>query len=121
MFRLNQFIAKPRFTTLFQLPLRTYENSNVLQKRDNSTLMADPNDVADRMIRFVALHDKTLNPSKITLGSTYQSLGLNDLDTAEILLWAEREFDVWIPDEDCEKQLTVGDTVNWLCANFFTK
>lgn len=36
------------------------------------------------------------------------------LETVEIVLWAEREFDLKIPDEDVANLATIGALVNYL-------
>jgi NADH dehydrogenase (ubiquinone) 1 alpha/beta subcomplex 1 len=55
-------------------------------KRDNSEYFADPKNVGERVIRLIALHDNVRDPIGITLNSTFEQLGLNDLDTVEIFL-----------------------------------
>lgn len=41
-------------------------------------------------------------------------LGADSLDTVELIMEFEKEFDVTIPDEDAEKISTVGDAVDYL-------
>jgi len=41
-------------------------------------------------------------------------LGADSLDTVELIMEFEKEFDVSIPDEDAENIATVGDAVNYL-------
>lgn len=41
-------------------------------------------------------------------------LGADSLDTVELIMEFEKEFDVTIPDEDAEKIATVGDAVSYL-------
>ena len=41
-------------------------------------------------------------------------LGADSLDTVELIMEFEKEFDVTIPDEDAEKISTVGDAVSYL-------
>ena len=41
-------------------------------------------------------------------------LGADSLDTVELIMEFEKEFDVTIPDEDAEKIATVGDAVTYL-------
>ena len=43
-------------------------------------------------------------------------LGADSLDTVELIMEFEKEFDVTIPDEDAEKIATVGDAVTYLSA-----
>ena len=41
-------------------------------------------------------------------------LGADSLDTVELIMEFEKEFDITIPDEDAEKISTVGDAVDYL-------
>lgn len=41
-------------------------------------------------------------------------LGADSLDTVELIMEFEKEFDVTIPDEDAEQIATVGDAINYL-------
>ena len=41
-------------------------------------------------------------------------LGADSLDTVELIMALEEEFNVEIPDEDAEKMVTVGDSLNYL-------
>ena len=41
-------------------------------------------------------------------------LGADSLDTVELIMEFEKEFNVTIPDEDAEKIITVGDALNYL-------
>ena len=84
--------------------------------------MADPIDVAERLIRLISLHDNLkVNPSEIVPGNTFEEIGLNDLDMVEVLLGAEREFDLELSDDACESFTTINDIVEHLARNFYTK
>ena len=41
-------------------------------------------------------------------------LGADSLDTVELIMEFEKEFDLTIPDEDAEKIATVGDAVTFI-------
>lgn len=41
-------------------------------------------------------------------------LGADSLDTVELIMEFEKEFDMTIPDEDAEKIATVGDAVDYI-------
>ncbi len=43
-------------------------------------------------------------------------LGADSLDTVELIMEFEKEFDLSIPDEEAEKIETVGDAINYLSA-----
>ncbi|MBI4352274.1 MAG: acyl carrier protein [Elusimicrobia bacterium] len=43
-----------------------------------------------------------------------QDLGADSLDTVELVMALEEEFDIEIPDEDAEKIKTVGEAVRYI-------
>jgi len=70
--------------------------------RETGEYYADPMDVAERVVRLIALHDNVKDPASVTLSSNFSELGLNALDMCEVYIGIEREFDLEIADEDCE-------------------
>ena len=46
--------------------------------------------------------------------SFIDDLGADSLDTVELVMALEEEFNVEIPDEDAEKIKTVGDAINYI-------
>jgi acyl carrier protein len=46
--------------------------------------------------------------------SFMEDLGADSLDTVELVMAFEKEFDIDIPDEEAEKLRTVGDAINYL-------
>ena len=46
--------------------------------------------------------------------SFMEDLGADSLDTVELVMAFEKEFDIDIPDEEAEKLRTVGDAMNYL-------
>lgn len=49
-----------------------------------------------------------------TEASFVEDLGADSLDTVELVMAFEEEFDVEIPDEDAEKIATVADAINYI-------
>lgn len=43
-----------------------------------------------------------------------EDLGADSLDTVELVMALEEEFDLEIPDEDAEKIKTVGDAIQYI-------
>jgi acyl carrier protein len=43
-----------------------------------------------------------------------EDLGADSLDTVELVMEFEKEFNIDIPDEDAEKLRTVGDALDYL-------
>ncbi len=46
--------------------------------------------------------------------SFIDDLGADSLDTVELIMALEEEFNIEIPDEDAEKMTTVGDAVKYI-------
>ena len=46
-----------------------------------------------------------------------EDLGADSLDTVELVMAFEEEFDIEIPDEDAEKITTVGDSISYIKEN----
>lgn len=83
---------------------------------------SDPMNVAERVIRMIGLHDNLkVNPSQVTTGKSFDDLGLNELDLAEIFVMLEKEFDLEVSEEDCEGMTTVNDIVENIARNFYAK
>ncbi|MFA5011027.1 MAG: acyl carrier protein [Ignavibacteria bacterium] len=65
-----------------------------------------------------AIIDKLgVEESKITSEAHFiNDLGADSLDTVELIMKFEEEFDIKIPDEDAEKIAKVDDAVNYILA-----
>ncbi len=53
--------------------------------------------------------------------SFIDDLGADSLDTVELIMALEEEFNVEIPDEDAEKLTTVGDAIRYIEAKAVSK
>ncbi len=45
-----------------------------------------------------------------------EDLGADSLDTVELVMAFEEEFDITVPDEDAEKLMSVGDVYSYIAA-----
>ena len=56
-----------------------------------------------------------VDKEKITLDSRFiEDLGADSLDTVELIMQFEEDFDIEIPDEDAEKILSVNQAVDYI-------
>ncbi len=56
--------------------------------------------------------------SEVTLESNFTNdLGADSLDTVELIMEFEKEFNIAIPDDQAEKIATVGDAVKYIEDN----
>jgi acyl carrier protein len=70
--------------------------------------------VRDRVIEIVC---EQMGAAKDKVGeqtSFINDLGADSLDTVELVMEFEDEFDLNIPDEDAEKIQTVGDAIKYI-------
>lgn len=71
-------------------------------------------DIAERVTEIVKEH-LGVEKDKIVLSANFvEDLGADSLDTVELVMAFEEEFDVEIPDDAAEKILTVQDAVDYL-------
>jgi acyl carrier protein len=70
--------------------------------------------VEDR-VKDLIVEQLGVNPEQVTLEAGFvDDLGADSLDTVELVMAFEEEFDIEIPDEEAEKLLTVGNAVKYL-------
>lgn len=70
--------------------------------------------------RVKAIIEEKLNvePDQVTETATFTGdLGADSLDTVELLMEFEKQFDIKIPEEETDKIQTVGDAVAYIEAN----
>ena len=73
--------------------------------------------VEERVIKMVA-EQLGVKEDDIQTGSSFvEDLGADSLDTVELIMALEEEFDAEIPDEDAEKIATVEDALNYITQN----
>ena len=68
------------------------------------------NQVKEIIIEQLGVDQKEVTPE----ASFINDLGADSLDTVELVMALEEEFDVEIPDEDAEKIITVSDVTNYI-------
>ena len=70
--------------------------------------------VEDR-VKDLIVEQLGVNPEQVTPEAGFvDDLGADSLDTVELVMAFEEEFDIEIPDEEAEKLLTVGNAVKYL-------
>ncbi|MAF97178.1 MAG: acyl carrier protein [Micavibrio sp.] len=74
-------------------------------------------DVADRVKKIVVEH-LSVDENKVSEGASFiDDLGADSLDTVELVMAFEEEFNVEIPDDAAENIQTVGDAVKFIEEN----
>jgi len=74
-------------------------------------------DIASKVTAIIV--DKLgVEESEITPEASFTNdLGADSLDTVELIMEFEKEFNIAIPDEQAEKIGTVGEAVTYISAN----
>ncbi len=71
-------------------------------------------DIAAR-VKEIIVEELDVNASEVTENAHFiEDLGADSLDTVELIMKFEEEFDLDIPDEDAEKLDTVGKAIDYL-------
>ena len=66
-------------------------------------------------VKDIIAEELGVEREKLTNEASFmEDLGADSLDTVELVMAFEKEFDIDIPDEDAEKMRTVGDALKYL-------
>ena len=66
-------------------------------------------------VKEIVVDKLGVEPSKITTEAKFiDDLGADSLDTVELIMQFEEEFEIEIPDEDAEKITSVGQAVDYI-------
>lgn len=73
--------------------------------------------VADRVMEII-IDELDVEADKVTPDASFvEDLGADSLDTVELIMSFEEEFEIDIPDEDAEQMRTVGDAIDYIKQN----
>ncbi len=74
-------------------------------------------DIKSKITKII-VEKLSVDESEVTAEANFMNdLGADSLDTVELIMEFEREFNISIPDEEAEKIATVGDAISYLEAN----
>src|ERR671928_1670062 len=81
----------------------------------SNTPFEDDMSNVDEKVKDIIVEELGVEREKLTNEASFmEDLGAASLDTVELVMAFEKEFDIDIPDEDAEKLRTVGDAMNYL-------
>lgn len=73
--------------------------------------------IADK-VRAIIIDRLGVDEADVTTEANFiNDLGADSLDTVELIMELEKEFDISIPDEEAEKIQTVGEAVTYVEKN----
>ncbi len=73
-----------------------------------------PTGVEERVKKIIVEQLGVEEDEVTTEASFVEDLGADSLDTVELVMAFEEEFDIEVPDEDAEKILTVGRSIEYI-------
>ena len=66
-------------------------------------------------VKAIIVDKLAVEESQVTMEANFQAdLNADSLDTVELIMAFEKEFNITIPDEDTQKISTVGDAVAYI-------
>ncbi len=69
----------------------------------------------EEKVKDIIVEELGVEREKLTEAASFmEELGADSLDTVELVMAFEKEFDIDIPDEEAEKLQTVGDALKYL-------
>ncbi|MDD5207788.1 MAG: acyl carrier protein [Elusimicrobiales bacterium] len=69
----------------------------------------------EERVKKIIIEQLAVDAAEVTPQAQFvQDLGADSLDTVELVMALEEEFDIEIPDEDAEKIKTVGEAVRYI-------
>jgi acyl carrier protein len=69
----------------------------------------------DEKVKEIIVEQLGVDAAKVVSGAKFvEDLGADSLDTVELVMAFEEEFDIEIPDEDAEKIRTVDDALGYV-------
>jgi len=69
----------------------------------------------EERVKKIIVEQLGVNADEVNVESAFvEDLGADSLDTVELVMAFEEEFDLEIPDEDAEKIATVGDAIKYI-------
>ena len=74
-------------------------------------------EIANKVTRIITDKLGVEESQVIPEASFTNDLGADSLDTVELIMELEKEFDLSIPDEEAEKIVTVGDAIAFIENN----
>ena len=70
---------------------------------------------SEKRVKEIIIEQLGVKPDEVTNEASFvDDLGADSLDTVELVMALEEEFDIEIPDEDAEKIVAVADAIKYI-------
>ena len=75
-------------------------------------------DTVEAKVKEIIVDELGVEADKVTSDASFvDDLGADSLDTVELVMAFEEEFEIEISDEDAEQMRTVGDAVSYIMSH----
>ncbi len=93
------------------------QSENKKQNKNTPKFLTDMSEIADK-VKAIIVDKLSVEENEVTPAAEFtKDLGADSLDTVELIMEFEKQFDLKIPDEEAEKITTVGDAIAYIEAN----
>lgn len=65
-------------------------------------------------VKEIIVEKLNCDPNEVKKETSFEDLGADSLDSVELIMGFEEEFNIEIPDEEAEKIKTVGDVITFI-------
>lgn len=98
--------------------LQRFQSIRLYSEAAKSGSSLNKDEVLKRVKDVIKAFNKNTDAEKISLETAFnKDLGLDSLDTVELLVAVEEEFEIEIPDKIADDLKTVGETVEYILSN----
>jgi acyl carrier protein len=74
--------------------------------------------MVEKKVRKIVCEQLGVSPEEVKLGASFiDDLGADSLDTVELVMAFEEEFEIEIPDEEAEGIATIKNAVDYITTN----
>lgn len=93
--------------------VRNHQITRVTQSTYSNQIMSDKS-IEDR-VKEIIVEQLGVNADQVTTEAKFvEDLGADSLDTVELVMAFEEEFEIEVPDEEAEKLQSVGDVITFI-------
>ena len=84
------------------------------QPNKSNLFMADENQIESK-VKDIIVEQLGVNADQVSPEAKFiEDLGADSLDTVELIMALEEEFNIEVPDEEAEKLVSVGDVIRYI-------
>jgi acyl carrier protein len=95
--------------------VRSASDNHLHRQHSQILLMSDKS--IEARVKDIIVDQLGVNADQVTIEAKFvEDLGADSLDTVELVMAFEEEFDIEVPDEEAEKLQAVGDVITYITS-----